>query len=109
MHEGHEQGAVCARFNRNPFIGNRGVTRTYWIDGNKTAAYSFEFRERNLHWITVVILSSANHDEQLCVIQIGSTKFPKTAANGVNHSGSHIDGTKSAVRCIIRRAKLAGK
>ena len=53
-----------------------------------------------------MILCSAQHDKELGLIKIRAAEFPETPADGVDHSGGHVDGAKTTVGGIVWSSKL---
>src|SRR3990172_4408712 len=56
-----------------------------------------------------MIFGGTDHHEQLGALEVGAAEFPERAADGVDHSGRHIDRAETAVRGVIRGAELARK
>ena len=107
--QSHEQSAVRARLDGNPFIGNRRIAAANRIDRNEAPAAALVLRQRGFHRVAVMVFSSADHHKQLGSLQIWPAKLPKASANGVDHARSHVDGAKAAVRGVIGRSELPCK
>ncbi len=105
----HDQRSIGAGFDGNPLIGNRRIAGTHRINRHKAPAVAFELAQRRLHGVGVMVFRRANHKEQLGTLQVGATKLPERAADGVNHARRHVDRAETAVRRVVRRTKLARK
>jgi len=107
--QSQQQRPIGTGFDGHPLIGNGGITGAHRVDGDKTPAIALELGEFALHRIGVVVFGGADHHEQLGTLQVGATKFPKRATDGVDHASGHIDRAKAAVRCVVGGAELARK
>ena len=109
MSQRQQQRAVGARTDGNPLVGNGTVAGANRVHRDEASARALEPGERGFHRVAVMVLGCAQHDQQARVIKIGATKLPERAADGVHHSGGHVDRAKTAVGGVVGRAKLACK
>ena len=109
MQQRHEQRAIGAGADGNPFVRNGRITCAHRVDRDELAPCPLEFADGNLHRVAVVVLRRADHHKQLGVIQVWPAKFPKAATNGVNHARRHVDRAKPAMRGVIGCTELARK
>jgi hypothetical protein len=103
----HEQRAVGAGADRDPFVGDGGIAGAHRVDRDEAAARALELAQRDLHRVAVVVLGGADHHEQLGAVQVRAAEFPEAAADRVDHAGGHVDRAEAAVRRVVRRAELA--
>ncbi|CAB3773451.1 hypothetical protein LMG29542_07238 [Paraburkholderia humisilvae] len=106
VNQRHEQRTIGAGTDRHPFIGNRRIAGTHRIDRDETASRALEFRNRNLEWIRMVVFGGADHQKQLCAVEIRAAEFPERPADGIDHAGRHVGRAEAAVRRVVRRAVL---
>ena len=107
--DGQQQGSVGAGLDRYPVVGDGGVTGAHRVDGDETSALAFEFAQRLFQGIRVMIFGRADHHEQFGPFQVGAAELPERAADGVDHSGRHVDRAETAVGGIIGGAELFGE
>ena len=109
VQQGHQQSAIGAGFDRNPFVGNRRVARAYRVDGNEAPTAAFELGQCHLERVAVVVFGRAQHDKELGALQVGPAKLPEAATHGVDHASGHIDRTKAAMSRVVGCAELTCK
>ena len=102
----HEQGAVGARLDRDPLVGDRRVAGAHRVDRDEATARALELAQRDLHRVAVVVLGGADHHEQPGVVEVGAAELPERAADRVDHPGSHVHRAEAAVRRVVGRAEL---
>ena len=103
----HQQRAVGAGADRDPFVGDRGVAGAHRVDRDEAAAGTLEAGDRGLERVAVVVLGGAQHHEQLRALEVGAAELPERAADGVDHARGHVHRAEAAVRGVVGRAELA--
>ena len=103
----HEERAVGAGLDRDPFVGDRRVAGAHRVDRDEAAAPALELRDRDLQRIRVVVLGGADHHEQLGAVEVRPAELPEAAADRVDHAGGHVHRAEAAVGRVVRRAEIA--
>ncbi len=103
----HEERAVGAGLDRDPFVGDGRVAGAHRIDRDEATAAALELAERHLQRVRVMVFGGADHHEELGAVEVGAAEFPEAAADRVDHAGGHVHRTEAAVRRVVGRAELA--
>ena len=106
MDQRHDEQAVGARPDSDPFVGDCRIAGAHRVDADELGAARLQFADAGLDRVGIVILGDAEHQEIFGPIPVRFAELPERSADGVEPGCRHVDRAEAAMGRIIRRAEL---